>query len=77
LFADVQEYGERVDSRVAAGGMAFADHAEVVFVEYDPRMSLPTPDQALPAFTRGRNIRVRLVWINPAAVLRTESEEKA
>lgn len=30
LFALVQEYGDRVDGRIAAWGMAFDDGAEVV-----------------------------------------------
>lgn len=66
LFAVVQEYGERVDGRIAAWGMAFADHTEVIFAEYDQRMSLSAPDRALHAFSQGSGIRARLMWIDPA-----------
>ncbi|HEY2575471.1 MAG TPA: hypothetical protein VGI74_04115 [Streptosporangiaceae bacterium] len=72
LFAIVQEYGERVDGRIAAWGMAFADHAEVVVVEYDRRMSLPTPEKALRSFHFGDHVRARLMWINPAVTPASE-----
>jgi hypothetical protein len=29
LFAVIREYGDRVDARIAAWGMAFADHAKI------------------------------------------------
>ncbi len=67
LFAVVQEYGDRVDARIAAWGMAFADHAEVVSVGYERRMSLPTPENALCLFGFGSHIRARLVWLDPGA----------
>jgi hypothetical protein len=51
LFAVVQEYGERVDGQIAAWGMAFADHAEVVSVKRGMRMSLQAPEKALRMFT--------------------------
>ena len=34
LFAVLQEYGERADGRIAAWGMAFPDHADVVGVDH-------------------------------------------
>ncbi|MEV0049038.1 hypothetical protein AB0H34_00895 [Saccharopolyspora shandongensis] len=67
LFAVVQEYGDRVDGRIAAWGMAFADHAEVVSVGGGLRMSLSEPESALRGFNFGSHIRARLVWFNPDA----------
>lgn len=67
LFAIVQEYGLRVDGRIAAWGMAFPDHAEVVSVEYDQRMSLDDPDSARRLLGRGNDITARLVWVESAA----------
>jgi hypothetical protein len=67
LFAVVQEYGERVDGRIAAWGMAFTDHAEVVAVTRGLRMNLREPENALSKFTIGSHIRARLVWFNPEA----------
>ena len=32
VFAVVQEYGDRVDGRIAAWGVAFTDHTEVIGV---------------------------------------------
>ncbi len=74
LFAVVQEYGERVDGRIAAWGMAFADHAEVVSVERGLRMSLQAPNDAPRLFTVGCHIRARLVWFNPDAATPAEVE---
>ncbi|MBB5801277.1 hypothetical protein F4560_001045 [Saccharothrix ecbatanensis] len=65
LFAVVQEFGDRVDGRIAAWGMAFADHAEVVSVEHRRRMSLQAPENALRLFAVGGQVRVRLVWFTP------------
>lgn len=76
LFAVVQEYGERVDGRIAAWGMAFDDHAEVVSVNRR-RMSLPAPENALRGFHVGRHIRARLVWFNPAAATPAEEDDAA
>lgn len=73
LFAVVQEYGERVDARIAAWGMAFADHVEVVAVARKLRMDLRTPENALPVFTVGSRIRARLVWFDPDAATPTEA----
>lgn len=33
VFAVVQEYGDRVDARVAAWGLAHADHVDVIGVD--------------------------------------------
>lgn len=65
LFAVVQEYGERVDARVAAWGMAFPDHAEVIGVGRTGWMSLQAPEGAVRMFETGEHIRVRLVWLGP------------
>ncbi|WP_405678623.1 hypothetical protein OG292_31525 [Streptomyces sp. NBC_01511] len=44
LFAVGQEYGDRVDGRVAALGMAFEDHADVISVEGHRRTRAPHPN---------------------------------
>lgn len=68
LFAVVQEYGDREDARIAAWGMAFAGHAEVVTVDGRLRMNVREPTNALRAFRIDTNIRARLVWFIPDAV---------
>lgn len=70
LFAVVQEYGERVDAVIAAWGVAFPDHAEIV--THQLRMSVRAPESALRMFTVGNHIRARLVWFNPDAATPTE-----
>jgi hypothetical protein len=72
VFAVVQEYGERVDARIAAWGVAFPDHAEVVPTERGPRMSLQAPENALRYFNVGSYICTRLVWFNPGAATNAE-----
>ena len=69
MFAVVQEYGERVDAVIAAWGMAFPDHAEIV--SHQVRMSVREPESALRMFTVGSHIRARLVWFNPDAATHT------
>lgn len=77
LFAVVQEYGDRVDGRIAAWGMAFADHAEIVSVKRGLRMSLQAPENALRMFKFGSHIRARLVWFNPDAATPAEDDDEA
>lgn len=72
VFAVVQEYGERVDGRIAAWGLAFEDYTEVVGVDHDIRMSRCSLDFAARAFSRRPHITARLVWVNPEA--RTQPE---
>lgn len=75
LFAVVQEYGERVDGRIVAWGMAFEDHAEVVSVARDIRMGLQKPETALRLFNIGSHIHARIVWFNPDATTSVEDPE--
>jgi len=76
VFAVVQVYGERVDGRIAAWGMAFEDHVEVFDVDGGLPMTRQTPEDALPGFAWGRHITTRLVWVNPAAATPAEHDEE-
>ncbi|MBM7776461.1 hypothetical protein JOD54_006665 [Actinokineospora baliensis] len=64
VFAVVEEFGERSDARIAAWGMAFPDHTELVGVHRPLRMSLSAPESALPLFTRDHT-RAHLIWAEP------------
>lgn len=77
LFAVVQVYGERVDARIAAWGMAFQDHAEVVAVDHGLRMSLQAAENAPRGFNLGSHIRARLVWFDPGAATPVEEDVEA
>ncbi|MGH3777247.1 MAG: hypothetical protein ACRDRR_16210 [Pseudonocardiaceae bacterium] len=67
VFAVVQEYGERVDGRIAAWGMAFEDHAEVVSVGNGATMNVRSPERAARTFSHRPTITARVVWVNPDA----------
>jgi hypothetical protein len=73
LFAIVQEYGERVDGRIAAWGMAFADNVEVVGVDGRLRLSMRSPERALMRFGRRPHVSAHVVWVNPDAADQPES----
>jgi hypothetical protein len=77
LFAIVQEYGKRVDGRIAAWGMAFDGHAEIISVERTQRMSARAPEDALRLFNLGSGIRARIVWFNPDAATPAEDDGEA
>lgn len=77
LFAIVQEYGERVDGRIAGWGMAFDDHAEVASLDRAIRGSLHVPEDALRLFNFGSHIHARLVWFNPDAATPPENDDEA
>ncbi|SNR68065.1 hypothetical protein SAMN06265360_11495 [Haloechinothrix alba] len=68
LFAVVQEYGRRVDARIAGWGLAFDDRAEVVSIDGALRMKLNAPEEALRGFGFGSHVSGRLVWFDPDAV---------
>jgi hypothetical protein len=72
LFAVVQEYGRRVDAWIAAWGIAFDHHAEVV--AHGVQARLRTPEDALRLFNLGSHIRARLVWFNPDAATPPDDE---
>lgn len=66
LFAVVQEYGEQVDGRIAAWGIAFDDHADVVGVDGGAYLGLRSLERLARRFSRP-NITARVVWVNPDA----------
>ncbi|RKT52472.1 hypothetical protein [Saccharothrix australiensis] len=67
LFAVAVEYGHRHDGHIAAYGMAFHDHAEVISTTGDFRASLQTPEIALTYF-EDDGTTPRLVWLPDAPV---------
>ncbi|MFE3737700.1 hypothetical protein [Streptomyces sp. NPDC059134] len=73
LFAVVQSYEpgdggpEEADARVAAWGMAFDGHAEIVSVCGGTRMSVASLDRAVGRFGHGVDISARVVWVPGAA----------
>lgn len=70
VFALVEEYGERVDGRIVAWGMAFDDRVEVIGVNGVQWVSVLSVERAHRAFSRHR--KIRLVWTSPAATRRPE-----
>jgi hypothetical protein len=68
LFAVVQEYGDRVDFHIAAWGMAFEDHCDLIDSEGSVvRTGMQSPEHALRGYQIGDRVRPRLVWVNPDA----------
>ncbi|WP_035303083.1 hypothetical protein [Actinokineospora inagensis] len=65
LFAVVEEFGERADARIAAWGMAFAEHTELVATHQPLRMSLRSPESALNLFAHKDQVQAHLVWVAP------------
>src|SRR5262245_24882806 len=63
LFAVVQELGDRSDGWVAAWGLAFDDHVEIL--REGGLLRLRSPDRALWLFSRPSNLTAHLVWIPP------------
>ncbi|MBG6139655.1 hypothetical protein [Longispora fulva] len=64
-FAVAQEWGTRVDARIAGWGLAFEDRAEVFSVDSSARMCLKAPESALRMFARGEHISARIIWLDP------------
>lgn len=64
MFAVVQDWGDRVDSRIAAWGLAFDDYAEIVGVDRGLRMSAASPEQTLIGFAHRPDITARVIWVH-------------
>jgi hypothetical protein len=64
-FAIMQEWGERVDGRLAAWGVAYDHGIEVIDAESSTRFQLETPNLALLAYTRLPHVKASVVWIDP------------
>jgi hypothetical protein len=74
VFAVVQEYGERVDMRIAGWGLAFPDHARAVSVDDAFFMKSSAPEDTLSGFRCGSHVTPRLVWVDPAAATPGEND---
>lgn len=60
LFALVEECGERADGWVAAWGMQFEDHVEVMAEDHGARLSVVSAERAREILSRVGTMR--LVW---------------
>ena len=68
MFAVVLEYGDRVDFQIAAWGMAFEDHSDLIDNNSNViRTGLQSPELALRGYQIGDRVRPHLVWVNPNA----------
>lgn len=71
LFAVVQSYepgdgrSDDADAWVAAWGMAFEGHAEIVSLGGGTRMRVCSLDRAVRRFGRGVDLSARVVWVGP------------
>ncbi|MBV9142333.1 MAG: hypothetical protein JO115_15715 [Pseudonocardiales bacterium] len=77
LFAVVQEYGERVDGRIAAWGLAFEDYADVIGLDHNVYVGLRSPERAVRIFSHHPHITAHVVWVDPEARTQPESGEVA
>lgn len=62
-FAVVQVYGERLDARIAAWGLAWKERAEIVGVDGGPQMCVRSPERACWMLSRADDVSARLVWL--------------
>lgn len=63
FFAVAQVYGDNADGRIAAWGMAFDDHVEVVSVDTGTNGRLRSVEGALRWFGSMPDISARIVWM--------------
>jgi hypothetical protein len=63
-----------VDGRIAAWGMAFDEHVEIVSVDNGSSVRLSSPERAAYGFNHRPDIIARVVWVNPDAATAPEPE---
>lgn len=66
LFAVVQEWGTRVDARVAGWGVAHDDHVDVIGLDGAVHLGAARPENILRGFGWRDRITARIVWHDPA-----------
>jgi hypothetical protein len=74
LFAVVQEYGTRVDARIAGWGLAHSDHVDVIGVGNSVHLGASRPEDMLRHFHRRHLVTARIVWPDPAAATPDEAD---
>ncbi|MBC6448073.1 hypothetical protein GPZ80_12935 [Actinokineospora sp. HBU206404] len=62
-FAVVQVFGERLDARIAAWGLAWDGQAEIVGVDGDLRIGVRSPERACRLLAQPHDVSARLVWL--------------
>ncbi|HYS38520.1 MAG TPA: hypothetical protein VEO01_23120 [Pseudonocardiaceae bacterium] len=65
-FAVFQDLGNRVDGRVAAWGMAFEDHVDIIDADGSCWTSMSTPEAALRGYARPPEVDARVIWVDTA-----------
>jgi len=66
LFAVVQEFGTRVDARIAGWGLAHEDHVDVIGVENSVHLGASQPEDTLRFYHRQDRITAHIVWPDPS-----------
>lgn len=64
LFALVQEYGDGVDGQIAAWGLAFENHAELIGADGGPEVHVSSVESAVWMFSRAAHMTARVVWVD-------------
>jgi hypothetical protein len=67
LFAVVQEYGPRVDARIAGWGLAHETHVDVIGVGNSVHLGAARPEDMLRHFHQPHLVTARIVWPDPTA----------
>lgn len=62
VFAVVQEYGDRLDGRIAAWGMAFDESVAVFGTSGTMFVSPRSPEDMTDRFRGGADVTPRVVW---------------
>ena len=65
VFAVVQEYGDRLDGRIAAWGMAFDESVAVFGTSGNMFVSPRSPEDMTDRFRAGAGVTPRVVWAQP------------
>lgn len=69
LFAVLHEFGDREDAEIAAWGMAWDSHVEVISLDGAARMRSQSPERALLLFgCDEEDSSSRLVWVDSDAL---------
>jgi hypothetical protein len=62
VFAVVQEYGDRIDARIAAWGLAHAGHVDVIGLNGAIHLGAAGPETVLHRYDRRADTTAHVIW---------------
>ena len=75
-FAVVQDWGENMDGRVAAWGLAFPEEIQIIDDAFNVHEVVSSVERAIRRYTRPPYLKAWVHWIDPEPEAKPETESE-